>query len=124
MKRSRSAGDGVDDGARTVPAAPVSGFADESDADVASLLRRRLSPLRPLRCELADESARHRGHRGQLETGGGHYRLLLVAEAFSGKSRLERHRLVHSLLADLMCPTAGNMAIHALALQTFAPEEV
>ena len=39
---------------------------------------------------------RHAGHAGARE--GGHYRVTLVAEAFHGRSALERHRLVYAAL--------------------------
>jgi BolA protein len=42
----------------------------------------------------------------------------VVAPAFEGLGRVERHRLVYDLLRDLM---PG--AIHALALRTLAPSE-
>src|SRR5256885_11995775 len=36
-------------------------------------------------------SAKHAGHAGARE--GGHFRVVLVADAFKGRSQLERHRL-------------------------------
>ena len=50
--------------------------------------------------------------------GGGHYRVLVVAAVFEGRGRVERHRLVYTLLADLMPGT-----IHALALRALSPTE-
>ena len=44
--------------------------------------------------------------------------VVVVATAFEGMGRLERHRLVYSLLGDEMKST-----IHALALKTLAPDE-
>ena len=48
---------------------------------------------------------------------GDHYAAEVVAESFRGKSRVQQHQLVHAALT-------GNMggALHALALQTSAPE--
>jgi stress-induced morphogen len=45
-----------------------------------------------------------------------HYRALIVDAAFSGKSRVEQHKLVYRALGDLM-----NGPVHALALETRAP---
>jgi BolA protein len=72
--------------------------------------------LRPQELEIRDDSAAHAGHAGA--GGGGHFRLHIVSERFVGLSRLERHRLVHSLLAELL-----DSRIHALALKTDAPGE-
>lgn len=87
------------------------------EATVEALLRERLTPLAPLRFELADDSHLHAGHAGARE--GGHYRLLIVSAAFVGKNTLARHRQVFSLLGDLK-----QMRIHALGIKAFAPDEV
>ena len=48
---------------------------------------------------------------------GDHYAAEVVAESFRGKSRIQQHQMVYEALK-------GNMggALHALALQTSAPE--
>ncbi len=48
---------------------------------------------------------------------GDHYAAEVVAESFRGKSRVQQHQMVYQALK-------GNMggALHALALQTSAPE--
>ncbi|HEX2256370.1 MAG TPA: BolA family transcriptional regulator [Afifellaceae bacterium] len=48
---------------------------------------------------------------------GDHYAAEVVSEAFRGKSRVQQHQMVYEALK-------GNMggALHALALQTSAPE--
>jgi stress-induced morphogen len=48
---------------------------------------------------------------------GDHYAAEVVSEAFRGKSRVQQHKLVYDALK-------GNMggALHALALQTSAPD--
>jgi BolA family transcriptional regulator, general stress-responsive regulator len=91
--------------------APVSG-------DFESVLRQRLASLEPVRIELIDDSAQHAGHAG-AKSGGGHYRLLVVASIFSGKSTVARHRLVFSALGTLM-----RDKIHALSIKSLAPNEV
>ena len=72
--------------------------------------------LAPASLEIIDDSARHAGHAGAR--GGGHFRVTLVAEAFRGRSALERHRLVYTALASLM---AGR--VHALNIIARAPGE-
>ncbi|MCS6797359.1 MAG: BolA family transcriptional regulator [Myxococcota bacterium] len=54
-----------------------------------------------------------------LTGGGDHFRATVVAAAFRGKSRLERHRMVYDALGELM-----RGPVHALALETRAPDEV
>ncbi|MBK7356177.1 BolA family protein [Propionivibrio sp.] len=85
--------------------------------DFESVLRDRLAVLSPRRLELIDDSAKHAGHAG-ARSGGGHYRLLIVADAFTGKSTLSRHRLVYDALGELM-----RSRIHALSIQSLAPDE-
>ena len=71
----------------------------------------------PIHLVVEDESARHAGHAGAAG-GGGHFRALIVSEAFRGHSQLARQRAVFALLGDAMRTT-----IHALALRTLTPEE-
>jgi BolA protein len=66
---------------------------------------------------LEDESARHAGHEG-AKSGGGHFRLQIVSEDFTGLSRVERHRLVYDALHELMVRD-----IHALAIDARSPAE-
>ena len=74
--------------------------------------------LAPSVLEIVNESHLHQGHAGSPGTGTSHFRMKIVSQAFSGKSRLERHRLVNETLKDEL---AGK--IHALALSTHAPDE-
>jgi len=70
----------------------------------------------PTTLEIIDDSAAHAGHPGARA--GGHYRVTLVAAAFRGCSRLERHRLVHAAVAPLF-----QGAVHALNIVARTPEE-
>ncbi len=72
--------------------------------------------LAPSSIEIVDDSARHVGHASAR--GGGHFRVTLVADAFRGRSRLERHRLVYAAVAPLM-----GGAVHALNIVARSPEE-
>ena len=72
--------------------------------------------LAPLSLEIIDDSAHHAGHAGARE--GGHFRVVLVAAAFKGRSQLERHRLVYAAVAPLM-----GQGVHALSIIARAPEE-
>ena len=74
--------------------------------------------LRPQHLAVEDESHLHAGHAGWREGGETHFRLDIVSEAFAGKSRVERHRLVNAALAD-----AFARGLHALAIKARAPGE-
>ena len=47
-----------------------------------------------------------------------HYRVYIVSQAFQGKSRIERHRMIN---ATLSAELAGR--VHALAIHASAPGE-
>ena len=74
--------------------------------------------LRPTRLDIVNESELHAGHRSSPGTGESHFRILIVSEAFTGKSRVERHRIVNAVLAEDV-----GKRVHALALNTYAPGE-
>lgn len=65
-----------------------------------------------------DELHRHEGHAGWREGGETYFRVEIVAPAFAGVARTERHRRVHRALAEEL---AGG--VHALALRALAPGE-
>lgn len=86
---------------------------------VAEAIRQKLAAaLAPTRLDLIDESARHAGHAGARPQGESHFRLTIVASAFAGKSRIERHRLVYQALGGLM-----QTDVHALAITALTPAE-
>src|ERR1700716_3551273 len=70
----------------------------------------------PERLEVIDESHRHAGHSGARPGGETHYSVNIVSRAFSGKSRIERHRMIN---ATLMAELQGG--VHALAIRAAAP---
>jgi BolA family transcriptional regulator, general stress-responsive regulator len=73
--------------------------------------------LKPVSLEIIDDSAKHAGHAGARE--GGHFQVILVSEAFRGRSQLERHRQVYAAVASLM-----GQGVHALSILARAPEEI
>jgi BolA family transcriptional regulator, general stress-responsive regulator len=85
---------------------------------VANEIRARLARLKPQRLELVDDSARHAGHAGARAEGESHFRLLIVAEAFAGRSRIERQRMVYDALGELL-----RTDVHALSLTALSPAE-
>lgn len=85
----------------------------------ADIITKKLTEaFAPQSLEVLDESHRHEGHAGSRPGGQTHYAVYIVSDAFKGKSRLERHRMInHSLSAEL----AGG--VHALAIHAAAPGE-
>ena len=67
--------------------------------------------LEPSFLDVQDVSHQHAGHGGWREGGGTHFTVTITATAFAGKSRVQQHRLVNTILADDL---AGD--IHALEL--------
>lgn len=77
--------------------------------------------LKPVKLELTDDSDQHAGHAGSKgweESGESHFKLEIVADAFSGLSLVKRHQLVYLVLGDTM------QKIHALQINAKAPDEV
>jgi BolA protein len=72
----------------------------------------------PESVEVVDESHLHEGHAGHRPGGQSHFRVHIVSQAFAGKSRIDRHRMINAILADDL---AGG--IHALAIHASAPGE-
>jgi len=61
--------------------------------------------------EVKDVSEAHRGHAGYQEGGESHFDVVIASPDFKGKSRIAKHRAVHSALgAELIA------RIHALSL--------
>jgi len=86
---------------------------------VHDLITRKLTEaFHPESLRIVDESHQHEGHAGHRPGGESHFRVYIVAQAFVGKSRLERHRLVNAALAAELA--AG---VHALAIHASAPGE-
>lgn len=87
-------------------------IASERKARIEALLREHFAPVA---LEVVDESAAHAGHAGAAG-GGGHFAVRIVAEAFRGRSGVERHRAVYAALASLM-----PAEIHALSIDASSP---
>jgi BolA protein len=77
-----------------------------------------MAAFAPESLHVEDESHHHAGHAGHRPGGETHYRLYIVSEAFRGKSRIERHRMINAALASEL---AGG--VHALAIHAQAPGE-
>ncbi|MBL8317950.1 MAG: BolA family transcriptional regulator [Burkholderiaceae bacterium] len=82
-------------------------------ADIEQALRAALAPDA---LEVVDDSHHHIGHAGARE--GGHFSVRICSTAFTGLTRVARHRLVYDALRRLM-PSG----IHALAIEARTPDE-
>jgi BolA family transcriptional regulator, general stress-responsive regulator len=86
---------------------------------VQDIITRKLTEaFTPDSIRVVDESHQHEGHSGHRPGGETHFRVYIVAQAFKGKSRLERHRMINEILAGELA--AG---VHALAIHAAAPGE-
>ena len=65
-----------------------------------------------------DESYLHEGHEGAKD-GRGHFRVLIIAGIFEGKTMIERHRMIYLVLDDML-----RLDIHALAIDAWSPDEL
>lgn len=76
--------------------------------------------------EVINESHLHAGHHhtdgGHEEvfdgSGETHYRVIIVAEAFTGLSRIDRHRAINAVMGEEL-----QSGLHAMALEPSAPGE-
>jgi BolA protein len=82
------------------------------------MLRRLNSALSPINVDLVDDSEQHRGHGGYNPSGESHFSLNIESQAFAGKSRVERQRMIYHALGDLM-----KERVHALQIRARAPGE-
>jgi BolA protein len=101
-------------------------MSEHSEPAVGDLIKAKLeAALAPISLEVIDESHKHAGHAHAVMrpgtakgAGGTHFQVKVVSEAFSGKSRVDRHRTINQLLASEL-----NAGVHALAIDAKAPGE-
>lgn len=78
----------------------------------ASIIQARLEQaFSPARLEVIDESDKHTGHAGH-QGGGRHFAIVISADCFQDVSRIEAHRKIYALFADMMPEE-----IHALKIK-------
>lgn len=87
--------------------------------DIIGTIQTRLdAALKPTELKVRDDSGQHYGHDGATPGQVSHVAILVVSEAFTGKSRVEQSRMVHAAIAEEI------KLIHAItALKTLTPEE-
>lgn len=82
------------------------------------MIEKLTAAFAPLSLDVDDESQQHAGHAGHRPGGESHFRVHIVSEAFRGKNRVERHRMINQTLSGEL---AGG--VHALAIHASAPGE-
>lgn len=88
-----------------------------SEERVKLIHARLTEAFEPVELLIKDQSQLHIGHAGAKD-GRGHFDVYIVASAFADKNRLQRHRMVHDTLKDLL-----ETDIHALRIKATAPGE-
>ena len=83
-----------------------------------TITRKLQDAFTPVALTVSDDSDQHKGHGGWREGGETHFSVEVVSEAFRGKSRVDRHRMVNAALADELADR-----VHALAIKARAPGE-
>ena len=89
-----------------------------SEQRLAEIRARLEAALAPESLQVEDEGHMHIGHEGAKD-GRGHFRVLIVSNQFQGKTPIQRHRLIYQALGQLM-----QTDIHALAIESYTPEEL
>lgn len=86
---------------------------------IAAAIEAKLTEaFQPQRLKVTDESHKHKGHAGARPEGESHFHVEIVSKVFAGKSRVERQRLIHEVLADELATD-----VHALATKILTPDE-
>jgi BolA protein len=83
-----------------------------SQQDRINIIREKLTKsLTPNELEIIDDSHLHIGHPG-AKSGGGHFTIIIAADAFKNKTLIESHRLIYDALGDIV-----GKEIHALQIR-------
>jgi BolA protein len=106
-----------------IPSEIIRLYDDRKNVAIMTAMAERIakkleSALSPQRLQVIDESHQHQGHGGWREGGETHFKVDIVSDAFFGKSRLERHRMVNAALAQELAE-----GVHALAIVARGPGE-
>ncbi|KAG0295534.1 hypothetical protein BGZ98_001362 [Dissophora globulifera] len=94
----------------------------QEEGPVTASIRSTLTDLLdPKSLEIINDSAKHAHHSAMrgVSSKETHFRVNVVSEAFSGKSTMQRHRLIYGALKKDF-----DEGLHALSLNTKTPAEV
>ncbi|MGD8514063.1 MAG: BolA family protein [Granulosicoccaceae bacterium] len=90
----------------------------DNTARIEEMRKRLQAAFDPESIEIEDESHLHAGHAG-AKSGKGHFNVSIVSDKFSGKTLIQRHRMVYEAMGELM-----QTDIHALSISAYTPEEL
>jgi BolA family transcriptional regulator, general stress-responsive regulator len=101
-------------------------MSEHAEADMTQRIKSKLeAALAPTFMEVIDESDKHAGHAHAITrpgtahgSGGTHFQVKVISEAFAGKSRVDRHRTINAVLKAELADT-----VHALSIEAKAPGE-
>tara|TARA_B100001750_G_C15224148_1_gene454763 strand:- start:414 stop:668 length:255 start_codon:yes stop_codon:yes gene_type:complete len=65
--------------------------------------------------EIIDESHKHANH---AQSNGGHFKVKIISDDFKDKSLIERHRMVYSILDEMI-----KKEIHAISIEARTRQE-
>ncbi len=82
------------------------------------IIEKLTAAFAPESLNVLDESDQHKGHSGHRPGGQTHFRVYIVANAFAGKTRIARHRMINEALEAEI-----KGGVHALAIHATAPGE-
>lgn len=86
---------------------------------VADYLEKHLrEAFSPSSLEVINESHLHSGHAGDNGTGESHFRIKIVAAAFDGMSRVQRHRAINAIVQPKI-----DEGLHACAIEVKGASE-
>ena len=78
---------------------------------IADTIKKMLTlNINVIELSLIDETHKHAGHP---QSSGGHFKLHIVSDDFDGMSLIERHRLIYSVLGDMIKKEIHALSIHA-----------
>lgn len=85
---------------------------------LTDIIHTKLAILEPIEIVLINDSHQHIGHSGANDTGETHFSLRIVSDHFLGKSTIQRHKIIYSLLSDEL-----KNSIHALSIKALTRNE-
>jgi BolA protein len=84
-------------------------------ATAETITQKLVTAFQPTEIDVQDVSHQHAGHAGWREGGGTHFEITMRAAAFAGKSRVQTHRMVNTVLAEDLASTVHAVQLHLSA---------
>lgn len=91
---------------------------NECNERVQLIEQRLTAALQPTMLKVRDDSRAHADHPSAKASGGGHFSVLIVSEAFQDKNLVKRHQMVYQALDGCV-----GRDIHAIQINAKTPSE-